>query len=157
MIIKTQRTPLAYTIDTALTALGWLGFFYLFTKGLVSIINGSYDSPATPLIQTFMPTVNTLMVYLLVAAFNATLVVLWARFHKTLFGRLSRHSTQQGVDDESVASHFHLSCNQLHEIQDSRVTVIYHSMDGNIAHLETDQLRMQPAGNNNVFVTARVA
>lgn len=158
MIITTQRSPIAWTIDTALTAMGWVGFFYLFTEGVVSILGGNYSEAAATAPGSLMPTVHTLVLYLLVACFNALLVVLWGKYRKFLFRALRRSRQQDGVDDEQMASHFHLSCNQLHEIQDSRVTVIYHSNEGDIAHLETDQLRMQPAGNNSVYETpAKVA
>lgn len=148
MIITTQRSSIALAIDTALTALGWIGFFYLFTKGVVSILNETYGSAAWPSLERFVPTATTLMAYLLVGAFNALVVVLWARYHKLFFKDTRRTLAQPQVDDDTVALQFQLSCNQLREIQDSRVTVIYHSADGAIAHLETDQLRMQPAGQS---------
>ncbi len=157
MIITTQRSSIALAIDAMLTALGWIGFFYLFTKGVVSIIDGTYDSPKMAILDPFLPTVTTLAAYLLVAAFNALLVVLWARYHKLFFKDLRREHAPALIDDDSVAEHFQLSCNQLHEIQDSRVTVIYHSLDGAIAHLETDQLRMQRADNSQGDEAAKVA
>ena len=154
MIITTQRSPLAWTIDTALTAMGWVGFFYLFTEGVVSILGENYSEAATATPGSLVPTVHTLVLYLAVACFNALLVVLWGKYRKYLFQAGRRSGQQDAVNDEQLASHFHLSCNQLHEIQDSRVTVIYHSNEGDIAHLETDQLRMQPAGNNSVYENA---
>lgn len=157
MIITTQRSPFALVIDFLITSVGWIGFFYLFTRGVISVVDISQASPQIPLAGPFVPTVQTLTVYALVAVFNATLVVLWGRYNDVLFIRSELDSEQIGVDDEVVASHFHLSSNQLHEIQGSRVTVIYHSNDGDIAHLETDQLRMQPAGNSSVFDTVRAA
>lgn len=157
MIITTQRSTFALAIDSLLTALGWIGFFYLFTKGVVSIINNSYDSPTITFLEPFLPTITTLTAYLLVAAFNALIIVLWGRYHKLLFKDLLQRRASTSIDDDTVASHFQLSTNQLHEIQDSRVTVIYHSTDGAIAHLETDQLHMQPAGNPSLYGAEKVA
>lgn len=157
MIITTQRSPLALAIDTALTALGWIGFFYLFTQGVVAVMDGSYNAASSPFMDQLWPTAHTLAVYALVAAFNAMLVVLWGRYRKMFFRKLNQRDGSVKIDDETVATHFHLSSNQLHEIQDSRVTVIYHSNEGEIAHLETDQLRMQPAGNNPVYDAAKAA
>ncbi|MGB3290707.1 MAG: poly-beta-1,6-N-acetyl-D-glucosamine biosynthesis protein PgaD [Burkholderiaceae bacterium] len=157
MIITTQRSPLALAIDTVLTGLGWAGFFYLFTQGVVAALDGGHAGPPLPLVEQLWPTARSLTAYALVAAFNATLLVLWGRYHKRFF-RAPRHGEAAvQIDDDAVATHFHLSSNQLHEIQGSRVTVIYHSNEGDIAHLETDQLRMQPAGNNPVFDTAKAA
>ena len=157
MIITTQRSPLALAIDTALTALGWIGFFYLFTKGVVAVMDGSHHGPSVPFMEQLWPTARSLTVYALVATFNAMLVVLWGRYSKLFFRTLNRREVSTRIDDETVATHFHLSSNQLHEIQDSRVTVIYHSNEGDIAHLETDQLRMQPAGNSAVYDAVRAA
>ncbi|HWK70192.1 poly-beta-1,6-N-acetyl-D-glucosamine biosynthesis protein PgaD [Pollutimonas sp. M17] len=157
MIITTQRSPLALAIDTALTALGWIGFFYLFTKGVIAVMDGNHHGPSVPYMEQLWPTARSLTVYALVAAFNAVLVVLWGRYRKLFFRTLNRREAAAKIDDETVATHFHLSSNQLHEIQDSRVTVIYHSNEGDIAHLETDQLRMQPAGNSAVYDAVRAA
>lgn len=157
MIITTQRSPLFLAIDTTLTALGWVGFFYLFTKGVVAIVSSHLDPSHMTVIDPFIPTLHTLAVYLLVIAFNALAIVLWARFRKAIFKDLFGRRGKSAVDDETVASHFRLSCNQLHEIQESRVTVIYHSNDGDIAHLETDQLRIEPAGDNAQVEAARAA
>ncbi|MBF6615878.1 poly-beta-1,6-N-acetyl-D-glucosamine biosynthesis protein PgaD [Pollutimonas thiosulfatoxidans] len=158
MIIQTQRTPGVFALDVVLTAFGWAGFFYLFTRGVLSLLHTLPFRPQVPLLEVFLPTLSTLALYLLVAAFNALLVVLWARYNRIAStSDRAQALPHTEADDDVLAAHFHVSCNQLHEIQDSRVTVIYHSEDGDIAHLETDQLRMQPAGNSPVFETARVA
>ncbi|HUH60077.1 MAG TPA: poly-beta-1,6-N-acetyl-D-glucosamine biosynthesis protein PgaD [Candidimonas sp.] len=157
MIITTQRSPLALAIDAALTALGWAGFFYLFTQGVVNILAETYTGPDAPLLEPFVPTLTTLAAYLLVAAFNALVIVLWAHYHRIYSSEAMPATGLEYVDDQAVASHFHLSRNQLHEIQDSRVTVIYHSVDGDIAHLETDQLRVETAPALPAFGATKVA
>lgn len=153
MIITTQRSPTAWTIDTVLTALGWAGFFFLFTRGVVSLLNSNFGAEAVAT-DPFLPTLQTLFVYALVACVNAMLVVLWGKYRKHFFTALRRNRLPIGIDDEAIASHFHLSRNQLHEIQGSRVTIIYHSNNGDIDHLDTDQLRMQPTGNSDVYESA---
>ncbi|MGB6104720.1 MAG: poly-beta-1,6-N-acetyl-D-glucosamine biosynthesis protein PgaD [Pusillimonas sp.] len=149
MIITTQRSRLAWAIDSSLTALGWAGFFFLFTRGVISILAESHGTQAAAM--PLPPTVQTLVLYAAVACLNAGLVVLWGKYRKHFFTALKRNPPQSSVDDAVVASHFHLSSNQLHEIQGSRITVIHHSSDGDIDHLETDQLRMRPAENNSVY------
>ena len=153
MIITTQRSPAAWTIDTILTAIGWAGFFFLFTRGVVSILSRHYGEEAMAA-EPFLPTLQTLFIYALVACTNAALVVLWGKYRKHFFTALRRNRLPSGIDDAVLASHFHLSRNQLHEIQGSRVTIIYHSNDGDIDHLDTDQLRVQPAGNSDVYESA---
>ncbi len=157
MIITTQRSPLALAIDATLTALGWAGFFYLFTQGVVNVLAETYTSPEVPLLEPFVPTVTTLATYLLVAAFNALVIVLWAHYHRIRATPPVSETALEDIDDVAVASHFHLSRNQLHEIQDSRVTVIYHSVDGDIAHLETDQLRVEAPASLPAYGATKVA
>ncbi|NYT83538.1 poly-beta-1,6-N-acetyl-D-glucosamine biosynthesis protein PgaD [Alcaligenaceae bacterium] len=158
-IITTKRSSLGWAIDAGLTALGWAAFFYLFTRGVVSIVHADGLQPMPALLSStpLIPTLQTLAVYVLVACVNALLVVIWGRYHKRLFRTLKLLRAPDAMDEDELASHFHLSRNQLHEIQGSRVTVIYHSNDGAISELETDQLRIQPAGNSPVFHTAKVA
>jgi biofilm PGA synthesis protein PgaD len=157
MIITTQRPPLAFAIDATLTALGWAGFFYLFTEGVVNVLADTYVGPEVPLLEPFVPTLTTLATYVLVATFNALVIVLWAHYHRIYANQALPGTALQAMDDQAVASHFRLSCNQLHEIQDSRVTVIYHSVDGNIAHLETDQLRVETAPALPAYGATKVA
>jgi biofilm PGA synthesis protein PgaD len=160
-IITTKRSSVGWITDSVLTALGWVAFFYLFTRGVVSVAfsDGVQPLPSIfdPVVTPLVPTLQTLALYLLVASFNALLVVLWGRYHKRMFRKLKQLRSPDGVDEDQLASHFHLSRNQLHEIQGSRVTVIYHSNDGAISQLETDQLRIQPADNGPVFPAAKVA
>lgn len=157
MIITTQRSNIFLAIDTFLTAIGWIGFFYLFTRGVLGgVKDSSYQTPQMTILDPVLPTLTTLSGYLLVAAVNALLIVLWARYHKLFFKDLDVHRAAGGIGNDVVAEHFELSSNQLSEIQSSRVTVIYHATDGSIAHLETDQLQMQTISNPE-FERSKVA
>ncbi|MYN12055.1 poly-beta-1,6-N-acetyl-D-glucosamine biosynthesis protein PgaD [Pusillimonas sp. TS35] len=149
MIIKTSRAPLGAIIDACLTALGWAGLIYLTFAGMTATTGESTTSA--------LPSSGAIAVFSAIAATSAAVVVLWGRYRKRFADKLQHRDIAAVVDEETRALHFHLSPNQLHEVQDSRVTVIYHSGEGDIAFLETDQLRMQPAGNSNVFEQQRVA
>lgn len=157
MIITTQRSSLLFAIDTTLTALGWIGFFYLFSRGVIGVVDTAIYQTAQPtMLDPFLPTVTTLAAYLLVAAVNTLLIVLWARYHKLFFKDLYVPRLIRPIEDHAIAEHFQLSCNQLREVQSSRVTVVYHATDGTIAHLETDQLQIQTI-NVPDFEQAKVA
>lgn len=144
-LINTPSSRGAWAIDAFITAAGWVGFVYLIGNGIAVVIGSG--NPAGPAWATARPTIETLMGYATIAAFNALLVVLWVSYQDSFFRSL-RHKVALGVlDDETVASHFALPSNVLREIQVSQVTVIYHADDGAITHLETDQLRVHPAAN----------
>ncbi len=158
MIITTQRSSVSLAIDTTLTAIGWMGFFYLFTRGVVSVMDkASYGSAQVSMLDPYLPTMTTLAAYLFVGAANALVLVLWARYHDLFFKDLEVPKALPRIDEVTVADHFQLTLNQLREIQTSRVTVIYHATDGAIAHLETDQLQMQPALDGSTLTQVKVA
>lgn len=155
-IINTPCSRSALAIDATMTAMGWVGLIYLIAQGVMSVTHAAERSSETPFITTALPTIQTLMIYLTIAAFNALILLLWARYHKALFRNLRRQAVPLALDDETLASHFSLTRNALLELQDSRITVIHHAEDGGITQLETDQLRVR-FDDNNFFEKARAA
>ena len=157
MIIMTRRSLFGLAIDTTLTALGWVGFFYLLASGVLTIVESPYANPGSSMVDPSSPAISTLISYMLVAALNALVLVLWARCHKTFFRKFITRHKQILINQEAVASHFSLSPVQLHVIQDSRVTVIHHSPDGGIAHLEAGPLYIEPGSDTGIYEAARAA
>lgn len=143
MIIKTQQSALALTLDTVLTALGWLAFFYLFTQGVLNLLGPLYAvTGSAGQFEPLMPAINSLLVYVSISLFNATTLVLWALYHKAIFKTLkNEHITL--TDGHFPARSFSLMPSQLLDLRDSRVTVIYHADDGGVSHLETDSLHIR--------------
>ena len=154
-LINTPSSRSAWAIDAFLTAAGWVGFVYLIGNGIAVITDSG--GPNGSAWATARPTIETLMAYATIAAFNALLVVLWVSYQDSFFMSLRRKDAPRILDDDTVASHFALSSNVLREIQVSQVTVIYHADDGAITHLETDQLRVHPAENLPLRDVARAA
>ncbi|TAL90387.1 MAG: poly-beta-1,6-N-acetyl-D-glucosamine biosynthesis protein PgaD [Candidimonas sp.] len=156
MIINTRCSRLAILVDTLLTAIGWVGFYYLLSEGFPAWGASPLDVAQTPLPAQLLPTLLTLSIYLIVAAFNALLLMLWVRYHKFFFIKLRRDGTPSNLNDNVVASSFKLSCNLLHKLQDSRISVIHHDTRGDIARLELDEL-LQPPSNCEIFELTRAA
>ncbi len=158
MIIRTQRSLIGLTVDSALTTVGWVGFFYLFTHGVMSLIMPAYPkSGHIAQLAVLMPAIQTLAIYLFILLFNGVLIVLWARYRKSLFKGLIRPETHPTPLPAAVAEHFHLMPTQLHDIHDSRVTVIYHSDNGDINHLEIDRLEEPPPQQNAIYLVGKTA
>ncbi|TCT10426.1 poly-beta-1,6-N-acetyl-D-glucosamine biosynthesis protein PgaD [Paralcaligenes ureilyticus] len=156
MIINTRCSLFAMIIDALMTAVGWVGFYYLLSQGFPTLSASPLDVVQAPLPTPWLPTLLTLSIYLTVAAFNALLLMLWVRYHKLFFIKLRRHGTPSNLNDNAVASSFMLSCNLLHKLQDSRVSVIHHNARGDIARLELDEL-LQPPSNCEIFELTRAA
>lgn len=139
MIIITRRSTRMLLTDTFITAVAWVIFFYQFTNGIVLLAS---QAQAGSITSTFFgialdPTSETLILCAAVCGFNALLVVIWSLVHK---GALDTdQDTADNISPDMLADHFSVSSQQLDEVQDSRVTIVYHSPNGGIDHFETDR------------------
>ncbi len=144
MIITTKRPASILVMDTAITGAAWIAFIYQFTNGVVFLLS---EHPRAPLSSIFgvtlSPTVITIIACLVVCAFNALVVYVWARLRKTPHNNAYGYRMPRDATADDVADHFSLSPVQLSDIRDSRVTVVYHSDNGGISHLETGDLHLQ--------------
>ena len=145
MIIKTKRSASMLITDTTITALAWLVFFYQFTKGVVVLISDTHAGPISSFFGiTLNPTSATLILCGAVCIFNATIVIVWTRLHKQINRKSGyMHPLESEMTTDILADHFSVSRQQLGEIQDSRVTIVYHSPTGGIDHLEVGHLHEQ--------------
>jgi biofilm PGA synthesis protein PgaD len=155
-IITTHCSRIAQAIDTLLTAAAWCGFLYLLNREISLLFATGPGSPGTSAAHMALIT-QTLFIYLAIAVFNALLLVLWARHHKILFRNLGHRGWIPKLDDETLASSFSLSCQQLRQMQASRMAVIHHTAEGDIAGLEIQNWRPQMASNSDVFQGTRLA
>ncbi len=144
MIIRTKRPASILIVDTVITAAAWLAFIYQFTKGVVFLLS---ERPGAPLSSIFgvtlSPTAITLLTCLIVCLFNAMLIYIWAHWQRRSHSKARRNLVTQTLLADALADHFSLSPQQLDDVQDSRVTVVYHSPSGGITHLETSDLQLQ--------------
>lgn len=150
-MIKTVNTSCSrgtLAIDAALTAIGWLGFLYLLGQGVLTLVNRPGHTLNHSLMTAMLPIVLTLLIYVTIAAFNALLLVVWATYCRS-HSRSVRRQATSALDDNTLAAHFSLSRHELHQVQDSRVTIIHLSDGGGITHLETDQLHAEPESADN--------
>lgn len=139
-VINTPCSRTAWTLDAAMTAVGWAGFLYLVAHGIMAVLNGTGAGIRLPIVGDALPTLHTLLIYVTFAAFNALLIALWIVHRQRTARTQSMPFADAVIDDDTLAAHFALSSNQLREIQDSRVMVIHHGQNGNISFLETDQM-----------------
>lgn len=130
-LIHTPCSRIHKIMDRGTTALGWTGFAYLLAP----------DSIAYASAQTLALDMNA------VSLFSATLVcsslglTAWSLYNKWLYQRgLTAEAAADHplVDDRVVADHFLIAPEDLESVHESRRTVIYHTEDGTIVKLETD-------------------
>lgn len=138
MIVKTPRSALYTAVDTVLTTLAWIAFFYLCISGIPSIVRGKIHGLAVPLASNLLPAVHTLLSYLLVSIVIAALLFAWARYNALHFGRRQRRHPLPEASMERLAASFEVTLPQLLAIQESRRIVVHHSPEGRITDLEGD-------------------
>ena len=143
MIITTQRSRAGYLFDLALTAIGWFAFVYLFGAGILAILRGAAGGPDAPLLPVFLPTVQTLWGYVLLAAVNAAALVAWAVYNHRRFGGKDRRKPIRPLSDQRLAKSFAVSAEQLAQLRAARIAVIHHGdaghidgIDHRLAHLQ---------------------
>lgn len=158
MIIKTKRPASIFVLDAAITALAWIAFVYQFTKGVVFLVSEHAGTPLSNFLGVALsPRMATLIVCITVCLVNAALVYFWACWQKRRRARLYAHRDNDELAADVLASHFSLSPQQLDNVRDSRVTVVYHSPAGGITHLETSDLHLHTVSPSIPEAKLRVA
>ena len=142
MIITTKRSRAGYLFDLLLTAVGWLAFVYLFGAGIVAILRGAASGPQAPLWPTFLPTLQTLGSYAVLALLNAAVLVLWAAYNHLRFGGKDRRQPIAPLDDHRLALSFAVTPRQIAQLRAARVASIHHGGDGEIQTIEAARPRL---------------
>lgn len=137
MIIRTPRSLLHLLIDSVLTALAWFAFLYLFVNGIAPIVKGERKSAEISALAHLLPSLGTLLVYLLVAACVALVLYAWAKYNAKRFGGLDRRAAPPPLSHADLAASFDISIAQLEQLRRSYISVIHHAPDGHIVGIET--------------------
>lgn len=130
-LIFTARGWLPRTLDFLLTLLGWGGFIWLFSTGLLHVIQTLPFGGPRPLVSGL----NTLMLYIAVALFNALLLIGWAKYNQLRF-RVERRRRRPGLEPVEVAQSFAISPQDLSLMSRSALLRIHHDGQGRITQVE---------------------
>lgn len=157
MIIMTKRPASMLMTDTIITTVAWFAFIYQFTKGVVFLLSAHPGAPSTVFGVDLSPTLGILLLCTTVCVFNAMVVYAWARLQNARHTKTRNGTVSQDLSSDVLADHFSVSPRQLGDIQDSRVTVMYHSATGGITHLETGNLQLEKISQPLPELELRVA
>ncbi|HIE6638840.1 TPA: poly-beta-1,6-N-acetyl-D-glucosamine biosynthesis protein PgaD, partial [Klebsiella pneumoniae] len=103
-LILTEHRVLPRLVDAGLTLLAWLGFlFFLYANLLMQFI-----APPSPHWETLMDSLNTALMYLLIAALNGWLLILWYHYNRRR-ARTRRHTAVLALRDDELASSFNVA------------------------------------------------
>lgn len=129
-LICTERRILPRLLDTLFTLLAWVGFSWLVGQGLINVLHTQPDTGIRPLALN----VSTISMYLLIALFNAMLLVLWARYNQRRFA-VERRRRAAALPDETLARLGGLPVERLQQMQVTRSMVVNHDAGGSITEV----------------------
>ena len=140
IIRKSSTRPLwARTVDTVLSLVMWLLYFYMIRRVLVDSFLFSEETyhwlfdgtgpPFVPEIWRFFVTVRT---YVLIVLVNSGVFVAWALYNQFCFGGLSHQQAGRSVTADDLGQLYSIPTETVTEWQSSRVLTMYHGADGTL-------------------------
>ena len=142
MIVITPRSKIAHAFDFLITLLAWAGFIYLIAGGVVAVLEGGLTGPAVPFWSKLLPTVNTLLIYLIAALFNGSLLVLWAQYNRARYGGQDRRKFVGPLVDEARLIGFCTTPDLLATLRRARSSVVHHDVGGRLIEVEAAPPRL---------------
>ncbi|MEJ4045867.1 poly-beta-1,6-N-acetyl-D-glucosamine biosynthesis protein PgaD [Erwinia sp. SLM-02] len=130
-LIFTPRGWVPRVIDFVLTLFGWGGFIWLFTTGLLKVLQTMPFSGPRPLVSGL----STLTLYIGIGLFNALLLIGWAKYNQLRF-RTERRRRRPGLEPVEVARSFDISQQDVGLLSGSDRLRVYHDGDGRITQVE---------------------
>ena len=129
-LILTEHRMLPRIFDGVLTAIAWAGFaFFLYANLLMQFTERGNDSW-----DAIMASFNTVLVYLLVAAINGWLLILWYQYNRR---RAHARRRQPGYfHQEELARSFNVSPQIISEMSQYNLLTVYHDQIGRIIDLK---------------------
>lgn len=132
MVIKSQRGHWRWVLDCLLTVCAWISFFYLFTKGILSIATGQHNGVSLPFFTQLLPTLSDLSTYILAMLLQGGFLLLWARYNYFRFRGKKRRSPFSQLTDVQLKADYDINAHTLQQLRSQPISVIHHAQDGRI-------------------------
>ncbi|CAN7198226.1 MULTISPECIES: poly-beta-1,6-N-acetyl-D-glucosamine biosynthesis protein PgaD [unclassified Acidovorax] len=130
-LIHTRQGRLPRLVDAAVTLVAWAGFLFLFYRGVAAMVQvPSLDLTAR--FDALRSTVDTLLWYGVIAAFNAAVLAGWALYNQ-IRRKVERRSVIPALDDSQLSASFHLTPELLQAMRSNQVIVVHNDEHGGIA------------------------
>lgn len=136
VLVKTQPHWLPRLLDVALTLLAWAGFFYLLYNGIHALLVVGWQGPDLTFGRRFLATLDTLVIYLVVALLIGLLLLLWAKYNQFRAARLQRLSRAPDVGGDELAESLGLSLDAFNCLQKQQVLILHHDDHGQLVAIE---------------------
>ena len=135
-LILTEHRLLPRLFDAALTLVAWGGFLFFLYARLWMQLTEESEHRWSVIIASF----NTVLIYLLFAALNGWLLILWYQYNRR---RTHVRRRQPGYfHQEELASSFNVSPQIISEMSQYNLLTVYHDRIGRIIDLKISPRRM---------------
>lgn len=130
-LILTEHRLLPRLFDAALTVVAWGGFMFFLYARLWMQLTEESDHRWSVIIASF----NTVLIYLLFAALNGWLLILWYQYNRH---RANVRRRQPGLlHHDELARSFNVSPQLISEMSQHNLLTVYHDQIGRIIELKT--------------------
>lgn len=133
-LILTEDRLLPRLFDGALTLLAWAGFLFFLYANLLMQITAQSDHRWEVIVVSF----NTVLVYLLIAAINAWLLILWYQYNLRRINA-RRHGSLSSLRHDELAESFNVTPQIISEMSQYNLLTVYHDQIGRIIELKINQ------------------
>ena len=125
-LILTEQRLAPRLFDAALTLIAWGGFLFFLYARLWMQLTEEGDHRWSVIIASF----NTVLVYLLIAAFNGWLLILWYQYNRRRAHVRRRHPEMLRHDE--LAQSFNVTPQIMSEMSQYNLLTVYHDQIGRI-------------------------
>ena len=125
-LILTEHRLAPRLFDAALTLIAWGGFLFFLYARLWMQLTEEGDHRWSVIIASF----NTVLVYLLIAAFNGWLLILWYQYNRRRAHVRRRHPEMLRHDE--LAQSFNVTPQIMSEMSQYNLLTVYHDQIGRI-------------------------
>ncbi|CNJ34918.1 hemin storage system protein [Yersinia aldovae] len=134
-LIHTEQRFIPRWIDIIITALAWFGFIFLFVKGFFDMIGRAPNMGPIPFRMYILASLTTLALYAAIAAFNAVVLIVWAKYNQVRF-QVERRGHRPHLDDDELANSMEMTSEMITQLQTGSCLTLYNDEHGNLLEVK---------------------
>ncbi|AJJ10890.1 poly-beta-1,6-N-acetyl-D-glucosamine biosynthesis protein PgaD [Yersinia rohdei] len=134
-LIHTEQRAIPRWIDIIITALAWFGFIFLFVKGFVAMLDRAPNMGPIPFRIYILAGLTTLALYVVIAIFNAIVLIAWAKYNQIRF-QVERRGHRPHLDDDELADSLDMSGEMIAQLQAGSCLTLYNDDEGQLREIK---------------------
>lgn len=134
-LIHTEQRAIPRWIDIIITALAWFGFIFLFVKGFLGMIHRAPNMGPIPFRMYILAGLTTLALYAAIAAFNAIVLIVWAKYNQVRF-QVERRGHRPHLNDDELADSLDVSGDMIAQLKAGSCLTLYNDEHGQLLEVK---------------------